>query len=212
MSDLDATQQPRAVHPPPPPAGPRIARQRVAQPHGWWGMVLFLCSEATIFGSLIGTYYYLDFHVAHWPPIWIEPPKITASAAATGGLILTTPMLWAAVRAARRAARGQAMAWVAFAFCVQAAYLGVQIVLFTNDLNTFTPHGSAYGSIYFTLLAAHHAHVLVGLILDLGILWKLWRHGLDRYWMIGLRGLALYWYVVNALAVLVVVTVLSPSF
>jgi hypothetical protein len=35
--------------------------------------------------------------------------------------------------------------------------------------------------------------------------------GLTDYWLIGARGLALYWHVVNAIAVLVVFTQLSPS-
>jgi hypothetical protein len=35
--------------------------------------------------------------------------------------------------------------------------------------------------------------------------------GLTNYWLIGVRALALYWYVVNVLAVLVVFTQLTPS-
>ena len=45
----------RAMRPPPPgwlSAGGR-------QPNGVWGMALFLCSEATLFGTLIGSYFYL---------------------------------------------------------------------------------------------------------------------------------------------------------
>ena len=85
------------------------------------------------------------------------------------------------------------------------------MLLIRHDLREFAPQGSAYGSIYFTLLFAHHAHVLLGLLLDGVVLWKVARHGLTNYWLIGVRGLALYWYVVAALAVAVVFTVLSPS-
>jgi heme/copper-type cytochrome/quinol oxidase subunit 3 len=75
----------------------------------------------------------------------------------------------------------------------------------------FSPQATAYGSIYFTLLGAHHAHVLLGLLLDLAVLWKVSVRGLSNYWLIGVRALALYWYVVAALAVLVVFTQVSPS-
>jgi heme/copper-type cytochrome/quinol oxidase subunit 3 len=78
-------------------------------------------------------------------------------------------------------------------------------------LNDFSPRGSAYGSIYFTLLAAHHAHVLFGILLDLTVMWFVAFRGLTNYWLIGVRGLALYWHVVNVIAVLVVFTQLSPS-
>ena len=30
--------------------------QRVAKPNGWWGMVVFVATEATLFGTLIGSY------------------------------------------------------------------------------------------------------------------------------------------------------------
>jgi heme/copper-type cytochrome/quinol oxidase subunit 3 len=188
-----------------------VARGRDAQPNGWWGMLLFVLSEATVFGSMIGTYFFLDFHVAHWPPHHIALPSVLAPAIATGALVLTGPMMWLSARAALAARRLAAMRWIAFAFAVQGAYLGVQIVLFAQQLHEFSPRTSAYGSIYFTLLAADHAHVIVGLVLSLGILWKLWRHGLESYWLVGTRGLSLYWYVVIIITVLVTVTTLSPS-
>jgi heme/copper-type cytochrome/quinol oxidase subunit 3 len=126
-------------------------------------------------------------------------------------LVATAPLLLLAVRAARSARRWRAVQWIGVATIVQVLYLAAQVLLFRHDLNDFTPQGSAYGSIYFTLLAAHHAHVLLGILLDLTVMWKLSTGGLDNYWLIGTRGLALYWYVVCALAVVVILTVLSPS-
>jgi len=193
------------------PAGPQTARRRAAQPNGIWGMALFLCSEVTIFGSLFGTYYYLDFRVPHWPPDGIAPPKVTLASISTGIIMLTVPMMWAAVRSARRGGRGWAIGWVLGSLLIQAAFLGIQVAIFRSDLMDFSPRGSAYGSIYFTLLAAHDAHVIVGLALDLGVLFNLWRHGLDRYWFLGVRGLALYWYVIDVLAVIVLFVTLTPS-
>ena len=103
------------------------------------------------------------------------------------------------------------MGLIAFALVVQCCYLALQILLFRHDYNDFKPQGSAYGSIYFTLLAAHHAHVLIGILLDAGMLAFVGVRGLTNYWLIGVRGLALYWHVVNAVAILVVLTQLSPS-
>ena len=48
-------------------------------------------------------------------------------------------------------------------------------------------------------------------LLDATVLIFLAFRGLTNYWLIGVRGVALYWYVVSALAVLVVLTQLSPS-
>ena len=72
----------------------RVARERRAQPNGWWGMVLFLCAEATLFGTLIASYFYLDFDAAKWPPAGIKPPSVALPLIATGVLISTSvPML-----------------------------------------------------------------------------------------------------------------------
>src|SRR5207248_2129754 len=34
----------------------------------FWGMAMLIASEATLFGTFIGTYYYLRFTDIHWPP------------------------------------------------------------------------------------------------------------------------------------------------
>ena len=61
-------------------------------------------------------------------------------------------------------------------------------------------------------LALQRRHlVVVGLLLDVGILWQVATRGLTNYWLVGVRGLALYWYVVAGLAVLVVFTQLTPA-
>ena len=43
---MSATTHPRA-------SGPR------GRPNGWWGMAVFVASEATLIGALVGTYFYL---------------------------------------------------------------------------------------------------------------------------------------------------------
>ena len=189
----------------------RVARERVAQPNGWWGMALFLCAEVTLFGTLLATYFYLNFGSHRWPPAGIKPPSVVLPLLATGVLVATSVPLWLAARLARRGNRIPVLWLIALAAVVQTAYLALQILLFRHDLNHFTPQGSAYGSIYFTMLAAHHAHVLFGILLDLTVLAFVWFRGLTNYWLIGVRGVALYWYVVNGIAVLVVLTQLSPS-
>lgn len=189
----------------------RLAQRRRAQPNGWWGMALFLCSEVTIFGTLMATYFYLEFGNHHWPPRGIAPEKVAAPSIATAVLVATCLPMWFAARAARAGNRRTVLWAIALAFVVQAAYLGVQVALMAHDLNKFLPSGSAYGSIYYTLLGAHHAHVLLGLLLDLAVMWFVARKGLTNYWLTATRNIALYWYVINALAVLVLLTQLSPS-
>ena len=193
-------------------AGAGTANQRrLAWPNGLWGMALFLGAEVTIFGTLLSTYFYLEFEARRWPPPGIALPELTWPLVATGWLVASTGPMFLASRAARRRERGLTAWMIALALIMQCAYVAAQVLLFQHDLDQFSPQATAYGSIYFTILAVHHAHVVLGLLLDLGILWQVATRGLTDYWLVGVRCLALYWYVVAGLAVLVVLTQVSPA-
>jgi heme/copper-type cytochrome/quinol oxidase subunit 3 len=199
------------IDPSTPAGGVRLAQRRQAQPNGWWGMALFLCAEATLFGTLISSYFYLDFDAHRWPPAGIRPESVTNPSIATGVLVAMSIPLWFAVRASRSGRRGSVLGLMTFATVVQCGYLGVQIALWISDYHHFRPQGSAYGSIYFTLITADHAHVLFGILLNLLVMAFVTIRGLTNYWLIGVRITALYWYVVSVITVCVLLTQLSPS-
>jgi heme/copper-type cytochrome/quinol oxidase subunit 3 len=201
---------PRSMQAITPVAAGRADRRRRDLPNGWWGMALFLTTEATLFGTLIGSYFYLRFQNTRWPPPGVQDPKLALPLGLTAALVAATLPLAAAVRAARAGRRSQAWWLVAVAFAVQAAYLGIQVHEYLSDLDTLSPKDSAYGAVYFTLLFAHHAHVAVGLLLEVWVLARLCT-GLTNYRLISLRVTALYGYVVAALGVAVVLTQTYPA-
>ena len=191
-------------------AAARVERRRRTLPSGWWGVALLIATEATLFGCLIATYFYLRFKAPAWPPDGIPKPSVTLPLVFTGMLLASCAPIYLGVRAAREGRATAALALVAAAAAVQATYLGLQINLFASDMNKFSPSDDAYGSIYFTLLGVHHAHVAVGLALDAWIIGKL-LGGLTNYRLIAVRVISFYWYFVSAVAVLVVLTQLYPS-
>jgi heme/copper-type cytochrome/quinol oxidase subunit 3 len=182
----------------------RVEQRGRALPNGLWGAVLFIATEATLFGTLIATYFYLRFQTNTWPPPGIEPPKVALPLALSGALVLSVVPMFIAVRSRRK------VPWILLAFAVQAGYLAAQIVLFSDDLHKFSPRDTAYGSIYFTLLAVHHFHVLIGLLLDLWVVARL-LGGLTGYRILAVRVTAFYWYFVSAIGVAVALTQVSPS-
>ena len=184
--------------------------RRLALPNGLWGAAAFVATEATLFGTLVSTYFYLRFQTTDWPPGGIEPPRLVLPLLLTGVLVATSVPVQLASSSALRARPRTALLFLLLALLVQAGYLGAQVALFGRDLERFTPQDNAYGSIYFTLLGAHHAHVLAGILLSLWLLARLLR-GLTRYRVTAVRVVALYWHFVNALAVVVVLTQLSPA-
>lgn len=188
-----------------------VERLRRSMPAGWVGAILLVASEACLFGCLIASYFYLRFDAAQWPPAGIEKPSVTLPLIFTGILVATCIPIYLGVRAARAGLVKRAWWLILLATAVQATYLGLQIWLFTDDLSKFSPQGSAYGSIYFALLGVHHAHVAVGLALDLWVLGKLFGGRLTDYRLNGVRILGLYWAFVSAMAIFVVFTQLFPS-
>jgi cytochrome c oxidase subunit 3/cytochrome c oxidase subunit I+III len=183
---------------------------RRALPNGWWGMAIFLSSEAALFGSLIGTYFYLRFTSTEWPQDGLPAPSVALPILLTVLLVVSCAPMAGAARAARLGKATAAWWFVALALAMQAVYLGGQIAGFVHDLGDFTPSTNAYGSIYFTLLGAHHLHVLAGLLLTLWLVVRL-VGGLTGYRVVAVRAIALYWYVVAALAIPVLLTQVSPS-
>jgi cytochrome c oxidase subunit I+III len=187
-----------------------VLRRRGTMPNGWWGMALFVATEATLFGLLIASYFYLRFQNAHWPPLGTEHPKVVLPLVLTAVLVATTVPIFFAERGA--CAGRVRFAWwlILAAVVVQAAYLGVQAHEFVDELAKFDGNDSAYGSIYYTLIGAHHLHVAVGILLELWLLARL-TGGLNRYRLTAVRVTALYWYFVNAIAIFVVFTQIYPS-
>ena len=182
---------------------------RRGRPNGWWGMAIFVSTEATLFGAIVGSYVYLRINTHVWPPRGVPDPAVLGPAVAVAVLALSLFPFRAAFGAARKSARIRALGLLTLATAMQAAVFGVQIHLFQGDLARFTPQQSAYGSIYYVLLGAALAHFAIGLLLDLWLLVRI-AERLTPYRLVGLEAVCLYWYVVAALSVVVVLTQLSP--
>jgi cytochrome c oxidase subunit I+III len=157
-----------------------------------WGMAMLVAAEATLLSMLVGTYFYLRFKNVVWPPRGIPEPKVALPLIMLAVLVVATAPLW-------RGTRG----WLLAALAGQFAYLAVALHSYAGDLDRFTPQDHAYGSIYYTLLGADHAHVLIGILLSAWVLVRLRRNAV--------RAVALYWYAVTALTVVVTLTTLSPA-
>jgi heme/copper-type cytochrome/quinol oxidase subunit 3 len=176
----------------------------------WWGMALFVAAETTLFGVLVATYFYLRFKNVEWPPHGIPEPKLVVPLVLLGVLVLTSVPMQLALRAVQARRLGAARLLLVLALIVQAGYFAMQVHEYAGDLGRFAPSDHAYGSIYYTLLGADHAHVALGLLLDLWLLGKLAR-GLTRYRLNAFSAITLYWHAVNVITIAVTLTTLSPA-
>jgi len=187
-----------------------LALDTRSRSRGWWGMAMLVASEATLFGLMVGSYFLLRFKQTEWPPAGIPEPKLTVPLIMLGVLVATSIPIQMMSAAAMRRRLVLTVFTLLVAFIVQAGYFAMQVHLYFDDLSKFTPQQHAYASLYYMLLGADHAHVAIGLLLDVWLLIKL-MGGFTQYRIRAARGIALYWHAVNVLTIVITLTVLSPS-
>jgi heme/copper-type cytochrome/quinol oxidase subunit 3 len=185
-----------------------VAGRRRGPSVAFWGMAMLVASEATLFGTFIGTYYYLRFENAHWPPPGTPEPRVVVPLVLVGILATTSLPMQLAALAARRARLWATRFLLVWALVVQCGYLVYEIHDYVDQLHRSAPQDNAYSSIYYTLLGADHAHVAIGILLVVWLLWKLVR-GLTMYRLNAVQVVAFYWHAVNVLTLIVIGVVLS---
>jgi cytochrome c oxidase subunit I+III len=179
----------------------------VERPSGWWGMWLLIATEATLFGVLIATYFYLRFHTsAAWPPDGLSKPAIIKPLIAT--LILVASSLPIAIAAQRSRSTAIRLIAIGAAILLAVLFLAFQAALTSDALDVYRPHDDAYASAFYVLVGLHAAHVVIGILIALWTATFGSRTGALR---LPTRLTALYWHFVNVMAVLVFATLyLSP--
>jgi heme/copper-type cytochrome/quinol oxidase subunit 3 len=175
-----------------------------------WGMAMLIASEVTLFGTFIGTYYYLRFENTHWPPPGTPEPRVVVPLIMVGILATTSLPMQLAASAAKRGRLWSARTFLVWALAVQCGYLVWAIHDYVDQLHVSTPQDNAYSSIYYVLLGADHAHVAIGLLLVVWLLWKLLR-GLTTYRLNATQAVASYWHAVNLLTLVVAGVLLSAT-
>jgi len=176
----------------------------------FWGMAMLVASEATLFGTFIGSYYYLRFGTPHWPPTGTPEPRVVVPLILAGVLATTSLPMWLAARAVRRGRLWAARFLLVWALVVQVGYLVYEVHDYAHQLHRSVPQDNAYSSIYYTLLGADHVHVAVGIVLVVWLLWKL-LGGLTTYRLRAVQVVAFYWHAVNVLTLIVIGVLLSAT-
>ena len=167
------------------------------------GMVLFLISEAFLFGSLFWTYFYLRAESPVWPPAGVELDSLLASVNTVVLLSSSVSVWWAARRIRKGSERGLA-AGLAITVFLGVGFLGVTLFEWTHE--TFRPWTSAYGSIFYTLTGFHALHVLGGVLLMLTLLARTLRHRFSPGSFLAVEIGSLYWHFVDLIWIVVFTT------
>ena len=184
----------------------------VGRSTGWWGMVLFITTEATLFAALLGSYFYLRFQYGpQWPPGGIEQPRLLRPLIMTAVLVPSSlPLLWAE-RGIRRGKRWQLRLGLLATLAMGLTFLTLQGVEYAEELRHFTFTTNVYGSLFYVITSFHGSHVTVGLLMVAWLFGASLRGGFGARRHEPVRLVALYWHFVDAVWVAILFTVyLSP--
>lgn len=106
---------------------------------GYWGMVLLIFTEATLFAILLTSYFYLRFQGSSvWPPDGIKKPELTLIAIMTPILLLSSgPMHWAEL-SIKKGNVGRLRFGLLITFLMGATFLVLQGFEYHTTLREFT--------------------------------------------------------------------------
>ena len=187
----------------------RGSARRPARPRGG-GWSILVASEATLFGAFVGTYFYLRFKTAHLAARGI-PSRLVVPLILSPACVATSLPMQLASQAARAGRLGaDAPPRRSSRSSSSPATSPTRCTTTSTSSTHRTSRRDAYSSIYYTLLGADHAHVLVGALFSLWLLAKLAR-GLTTYRVNAVQAITFYWHAVNVITLVVIGTLLSAA-
>ena len=176
----------------------------------WWGNLLLIVIEATMFALTLASYFYLRKNFAHWPP---PPTPLPDLLLPTINLLVMLVSLVPVIRVHLLAVNEGSQSQIEMALIVEAILIAVAIVLRFYEFPALHClwNSHAYGSITWAALGLHLLHLVASICETLLLLTWALTHRLDKKHRLDLSLLAIYWYfVVASWVVIYAVVFLSP--
>jgi heme/copper-type cytochrome/quinol oxidase subunit 3 len=182
--------------------------------YGWWGMVWLIATEATLFASLIASYFYLRFRYGpEWPPGDIAAPELGLPIVMSVILLSSSIPVHFAETGIKKGNQSWLRWGLALGFLLGAAFLTITLVVeWPEQLKELTPRTNVYGSLYYTITGFHAMHVVVGLAISLWTQVRAWKGAFDAERHVTVQNFTMYWHFVDVVWVFVFATIyLSPN-
>lgn len=178
----------------------------------WWGNTLMMLIEGAGFAILVVTYFYIRRNFDTWPPWPTRLPDLGVSTINIAVLVVSIlPMRHVAQLALKHDKPRTLGAWLLVCVCFGIAATVLRVLEFKGLHTRYD--SNAYGSIVWSILAVHFAHILAATLetLVLGIL--MFRGPVEEKHFVDITVNAVYWYFVAlSWVALYAITFLAPRF
>jgi heme/copper-type cytochrome/quinol oxidase subunit 3 len=129
---------------------------------GFWGMMLLILTEASLFTYLLFSYFYLgSIAPGRWPSE--GPPSLRLVIPNTLILLVSSGTMYWAESGIRKGDTHRLRLGLLSTLVLGLTFLTIQGVEYGNK--HITPSTDAYGSLFFTITGFHGAHVAAGLLM-----------------------------------------------
>ena len=168
----------------------------------WWGMVVLIMTEATIFASLLASYFFLQAASKEWPLDGIEAPPLEKISVMTVVLLGSSgPMFWAE-HGIRKGKVGQLKAGLIMVIVMGLSFFAF-LTLYEYPELTFGIQDNAYASIFYTTTSFHGLHVFGGLVMLSVVLIKAFQGKFSAERHVTVQVVGMYWHFVDAVWIFV---------
>lgn len=175
---------------------------RVDDRRGTFGMALFIVSEALLFAILFFVYFYSRSGNDAWPVH--EPPKLHFTLPMLGVMLLSSGVIYWGEKQVTMLRYAAARAALIATIALGGGFIALTCFEYSEHLRTLTPQTDAYGSIFYTITSLHLAHVILGLLMLLWVLflprWEPARSTPHRPY----HNVSMYWHFVDVVWIFVV--------
>lgn len=162
---------------------------------GTAGMWLFILTEAALFLMLFFSYFYLAQGGWTWPHE--KPPKLHYSIPMLFVLWASSGILHWGEKQVKRARYSQGFAALIVTILFGLGFLVLSAFEYMEHLKELQPTTNVYGSVFYTIVSFHAAHVIVGLLcLGFAAIVPRWEP-VDRSPHRPYHNAALYWHFVD---------------
>jgi heme/copper-type cytochrome/quinol oxidase subunit 3 len=170
----------------------------------WWGNILLLVVETTMFGLLIACYFYFRQNFSEWPPPRVNEtpilykPMPNLDAGSVNMMLLffsCLPMFWAdrlCLRKSREQQEGAVK--IALVLSILFGFLIAGIRFREFFAFHFLWNENAYASTVWLILGTHLLHIFTGTLENLLMLTWVMVKPLDTKHARDIRVTAIYWY------------------
>ena len=169
------------------------------------GIILFIVSEAVMFGAFFAQYFYNRILAPEWPNPAGLPPGFERVPAFPLPVILTVILVASgftahnAQTAIRKDDRDRFQGWLIVTILLGVAFLGGQAYEYTNLIvnEHFNVSSGIYGTVFFCLTGLHGLHVTAGVLVLTGVMIRGFMGHFSSRSHFGVEGSVLYWHFVD---------------